>query len=73
MAQARSAQCTRPNRWPVSCSASLTARCRKISRFGRQAVELLPQARQGDHADAAAQLRLPEDEGQHGDEQIARR
>ena len=40
---------------------------------GRQAVKLLPQARQRNHADAAAQLRLAEDEGQHRNEQIARR
>ena len=40
---------------------------------GREPIKLLPQARQGNHAHAAAQLRLSEDEGQHRDEQIALR
>ena len=58
--------------WPVSWSASLAARSRKTSRFGRQPVELLPQAGQRNHRHAAAQLRLPEDERQHRNEQVAR-
>src|SRR5205823_4101574 len=49
----------------------LVSALQKDVAISSEAVKFLPQACERYHSDAAVQLRLTENEGQHGDEQVA--